>query len=192
MPKILAFAGSARKDSFNKKLVRLAAQAAEAAGAYVTLIDLADYPLPLFHEDLEAEQGPPQAATALKRLFFEHEALLLACPEYNSSITPLLKNTLDWVSRRAEGEKNLQAFQGKVAALLAASPGALGGLRGLVVVRMMLNNIGVLVIPDQQALPHAPEAFDEGGQLKEAAAYERLQAVVRRLVAVTRALSGGQ
>ncbi len=123
-PKILAFAGSARQESYNKKLVRIAAQAATGAGGEVTLIDLKDYPLPLFNEDLEAEQGAPENATKLKQLFFEHQGLLISCPEYNSSITPLLKNTIDWVSRRADGESPLQAFKGKLLALMSASPRA--------------------------------------------------------------------
>lgn len=163
--KILAFAGSARRDSFNKKLVRVAARGAEQAGAEVTLIDLADYPLPVYEGDLE-QQGTPENVAKLKELFKAHDGLLLSCPEYNSSITPLLKNTIDWVSRPAEGEPMLAAYQGKVAALLAASPGGLGGLRGLVTVRSILSNIGVVVLPQQYALSKAHEAF-EGDEITD-------------------------
>src|SRR5437660_769473 len=138
--KILAFAGSAKKDSYNKKLVAIAVEGARAAGAEVTLIDLKDYPLPIMDEDLEKE-GTPANATKLKELFKAHDALLIASPEYNSSITPLLKNTIDWVSRPAPGEKPLAAYTGKVALLIAASPGGFGGLRGLVTVRSILGNI---------------------------------------------------
>jgi len=165
-PRILAFAGSARKDSYNARLVRIAAEGARHNGADVTILDLRDYPLPIFDEDLESE-GTPDNATKLKQLFVEHDGLLIASPEYNSSITPLLNNTIDWVSRAAEGEAPLAAYQGKVASLMAASPGALGGLRGLVHVRAILGNIGVTVLPHQVAVGRAFEAFDENGQLKD-------------------------
>jgi NAD(P)H-dependent FMN reductase len=176
-PKILAFAGSARRDSFNARLVRIAAEGARAAGAEVTILNLRDYPLPVFDEDIERENGTPENATKLKGAFIEHDGLLLACPEYNSSITPLLKNTIDWVSRGNDGEPPLVAYRGKVAALMAASPGALGGLRGLVHVRSILSNIGVIVLPDQVAIPRVFEAFDNDGQLKD----EKRQASVERL-----------
>lgn len=164
--RILAFAGSARKDSFNKRLVRIAAKGAEQAGAEVTVIDLKDYPLPIYDGDLEAEHGLPENAVRLKKLFGEHDGLMISAPEYNSSITPLLKNTIDWVSRQAEGEGPLAAYQGKSAVLMSASPGALGGLRGLVHVRAILGNIGVLVLPKQMAISKAGDAFDDAGQLK--------------------------
>lgn len=166
-PKILAFSGSARKDSYNQKLVRIAAEGAKMAGAEVTVIDLADYPLPLFNEDLEREQGMPENAAALKKLFVEHDGFLISCPEYNSSITPLLKNTIDWVSRREGDEPRLVAYQGKAACLMSTSPGNLGGLRGLVHVRSILSSIGVIVLADQIAVPGAANAFDENDQLKE-------------------------
>lgn len=166
-PKILAFAGSARKDSFNKKLARIAAAGAQAAGAEVTVIDLKDFPLPLFDQDLEAAEGLPENAQKLKQLFLEHNGLLIAAPEYNSSITPLLKNTIDWISRPAPNEPPLAAMRGKVASLVSASPGALGGLRGLVHLRSILGNIGVIVLPDQIAVPKAHEAFAEDGSLKD-------------------------
>jgi NAD(P)H-dependent FMN reductase len=167
-PKILAFAGSLREDSYNKKLVRAAAKAAEEAGAEVSYIDLRDYPLPVFDEDLEAADGLHENGRRLKELFRAHDALLISCPEYNSSITAVLKNTIDWVSRPEEGREPLDCFKGKVAGLLAASPGALGGLRGLVHVRAILGNIQVLLIPHQFALARAHEAFDSDGALKDA------------------------
>lgn len=189
--RVLAFAGSLRTDSWNKKLVRIAADGARAAGAEVTLIDLRDYPLPLFDEDLEKKDGLPPAGRKLKDLFLSHQALLLACPEYNSSITGVLKNAIDWVSRPVTGEASLACFTGKVAGLLSASPGALGGLRGLVHVRAILGNIGVLVLPDQVAVMKANEAFAADGKLKDAAQ----QAAVLKLggaVAKTAAkLAGG-
>ena len=166
-PRILAFAGSARTESYNCRLVQVAAEGARAAGADVTILNLKDYPLPLFDQDLEQEQGTPENASKLKQLFLDHDGLLIASPEYNSSITPLFKNTIDWVSRPAEGEPMLAAYRGKVAALMAASPGGLGGLRGLVHVRSILSSIGVIVLPDQIAVSRAFEAFDDDGQLKD-------------------------
>ena len=176
-PSILAFAGSVRKDSFNKKLVRIAADGAREAGIKVTVIDLKDYPLPLFDQDLETAEGLPENAQKLKKLFIDHQSLLIASPEYNSSITPVLKNTLDWISRPAPNEAPLAAFQGKVASLISASPGALGGLRGLVHVRAILGNLGVIVLPDQIAVPKAHDAFADDGALKDA----KQQAGVRQL-----------
>lgn len=165
-PKILAFAGSARKESFNKKALDTAVKAARDAGAEVTLIDLKDFPLPLFDQDLE-EKGAPENCLKLKKLFKEHAGLLIACPEYNSSMTPLLKNTIDWISRPVPGEKSLECIAGKTAGLISASPGGLGGLRGLVHVRAILGNIQVLVIPEQASVSQAGSAFDEKGALKD-------------------------
>jgi NAD(P)H-dependent FMN reductase len=167
MPRILAFAGSTRRESFNKKLVAIAAQGAREAGTEVTLIDLKDFPLPLFDQDLEAEQGMPENGKKLKKLFIDHDGLLIASPEYNSSFPAVLKNAIDWVSRPAPGEPSLVAFRGKVATLMSASPGALGGLRGLVHVRSILGNIGVIVLPDQIAVAQAHEAFNPDGTLKD-------------------------
>ena len=164
-PRILAFAGSLRRDSFNKKLVSIAARGAREAGAEVTLIDLKDFPLPVFDQDLEAEHGMPENGKKLKQLFIDHDGLLIAAPEYNSSITAVLKNTIDWVSRPAPGEPSLVAFRGKVATLMSASPGALGGLRGLVHVRSILGNVGVIVLPDQIAVVKAHDAFKADGSL---------------------------
>lgn len=167
-PKILAFSGSCRSESLNKKLIHNTCQALQAAGGDVTLINLKDYPLPLYDGDLEQTKGLPENAHKLKKLFLEHQGLVLACPEYNSSITPLLKNTIDWISRPIPEEKEyLICFKNKLAALVSASPGALGGLRGLVVVRSLLQNIGVMVFPDQLAFPKADEKFDANGLLTD-------------------------
>ncbi|MCB1209396.1 MAG: NAD(P)H-dependent oxidoreductase [Verrucomicrobiales bacterium] len=165
-PKILAFGGSLRRDSYNQKLAAAAAQGAREAGAEVTLIALRDFPLPLFDEDREAAEGLPAAARELKKLFRSHDGLLIASPEYNSSITAALKNAIDWVSRpETDDEPPLSAFKGKSAILCAASPGLLGGLRGLVHVRSILGNLGVLVLPDQIAVGKAHEAFAPDGSL---------------------------
>lgn len=142
-PHIVAFAGSARNGSFNVRLVKVAAEGARAAGASVTVLDMRDYPMPLFDQDLEGADGPPESARRLREIMLAHEGLLIASPEYNSSVTPLLKNTIDWVSRPGEGQQALAAYQGKVAAVMSASPGRLGGLRGLVHLRSILSNIGL-------------------------------------------------
>lgn len=187
-PSILAFAGSLRRDSFNKRLVKIAARAAEDAGAAVTLIDLNDFPLPLFNEDSEKADGTPEHASRLKELMVRHDGFLIASPEYNSSITGVLKNAIDWTSRPAPGEPPLVAFRGKVAGLLAASPGALGGLRGLVHVRAILGNIGVLVLPEQVAVSRAFEAFADDGSLRDAKQQEKAQDVGRRLADILKRL----
>lgn len=187
-PKILAFAGSARKESFNKKLVRIAAEGLREAGAEVQLIDLKDYPLPLFDQDIEAAEGLPENAQKLKKLFMEHHGLLIASPEYNSSISPLLKNTLDWVSRPVPNEPALVAFQGKVASIISASPGVLGGLRALVHLRSILGNIGVIVLPEQIGIAKAHEAFDDTGSLKDAKQQSKVKQISKSLVETVRKL----
>ena len=166
-PKILAFAGSTRTDSFNKKLVKIAATGAMEGGADVTVIDLRDFAMPLYDGDLEQQQGLPSNAKKLKDLMLSHQGLLISAPEYNSSISGVLKNTIDWVSRPSAGEESLACFKGKVAGIMSASPGGLGGLRGLVHVRAILENISVLVIPDQIAVGKAHEVFNADGTLKD-------------------------
>ncbi len=190
-PRILAFAGSARRDSFNKKLVNAAAQGARDAGAEVTVVDLADYPMPLFDQDLEASEGMPETVRAFKKLMDEHDGFLISCPEYNGSITPLLKNTIDWCSRaEAEGERPSAVYQGKAAALLAASPGGLGGLRGLVHVRSILQGIGVMVLPQQMAVSGASKAFDEDGNLSDEKTRSRVEGVAGALAGLLAKLKG--
>jgi chromate reductase len=190
MPKILAFAGSLRKDSFNKKLIKIAADGARRAGAEVTLIDLRDYPLPIYDGDIEAATGIPENGLKLKKLFVEHDGLLLSCPEYNSSITAVLKNTIDWVSRSQPGEQALSGFVGKVATIMSASPGALGGLRCLVHVRAILGNISVVVLPEQIAVTKAHEAFNADGTLKDAKMQASIEGLGARLAEFLKKLKG--
>jgi chromate reductase, NAD(P)H dehydrogenase (quinone) len=187
--KILAFAGSAREGSLNKQLVKIAAAEARAAGAEVTELDFRDLPLPLYDQDLEAK-GLPENVLKLKQLMKAHQGFLIGCPEYNSSITPLLKNAIDWASRSEPGEPplGLVCFRGKVTALLAASPGGLGGLRGLNHVRDILGNIGVLVLPDQLAVGNAYDAFDNG-KLKNESQQSTVTAIAKRLVEVVSKLN---
>ena len=183
MAKILAFAGSARRDSFNRKLIAIAVEGARGAGGDVTLLDLADYAMPIYDGDLEAADGLPENAVKLRQIFAQHTALLIASPEYNSSVSPLLKNTIDWVSRPTKDEPGLKYITGKCAGLVAASPGALGGLRGLVHVRAILGNIGVTVIPQQIAVGSAGNAF-EGDKLKDEAQAKSVMAVGAKLAEV--------
>jgi chromate reductase, NAD(P)H dehydrogenase (quinone) len=190
MPRILFFAGSSRTDSLNKKLARYASTVAKEAGADVTVIDLKDFEMPLYNGDQEAEQGIPENAKRLKQIFVEHDGFFIASPEYNSSFSPLLKNTLDWLTRpHQENETPLSAYAGKVAALGAISPGALGGIRGLVPLRMMLNNIMVTVVPMQAAISFGLKAFDETENLQDEGQKQMLEKTIRQLVDTAKALS---
>lgn len=188
--RVLAFAGSVRAGSVNRVLAKAAARGAVAAGADVTWLELKDHPLPLYDGDLEAAEGIPDVAMRLKDIFDAHDALLIGCPEYNSSVTPLLKNTIDWVSRPVEGRPPLHAFRGKVAGLVAGSGGALGGLRGLVHVRAILGNIGVLVVPEQRAVPGAPKIIEGEDGVADDAVRASLELVGRRVAEVAGALKG--
>jgi chromate reductase, NAD(P)H dehydrogenase (quinone) len=183
-PRILAFGGSLRAESYNQKIATIAADAARAAGAEVTLISLRDFRMPLFDEDLEASEGMPATAKHLKELFLEHDGLIIASPEYNSTITAALKNAIDWVSRATStDEAPLAALKGKSAAILAASPGGYGGSRGLTQLRPFLVNIGIFVMPDQVTVPKAYEAFDAAGNLVDPAQTAAIQALTASLVA---------
>ena len=189
--KILFFAGSARKGSWNKKLARQACKIAEELGVEVTFIDLQDFPMPLYHADLEREKGMPEGARRLKELFITHDGFFIAAPEYNSSLTPLLKNSLDWISRQhEEGEPPLVAFKDKAVAISSASPGAYGGMRALVPLRLMLNNIGTFVVPEQLAVAHADEAFDNADLLIKEQHRNILKKIIKQLIQVVRGLEG--
>ena len=190
-PKIAAFAGSLRAGSFNKKLLAIAAEAARTAGAEVTIVDLRELALPLFDQDLEDASGLPETVKKFKALLRASDGFLIASPEYNSSITGALKNAIDWASRaESDDESPLVAYKGKVAALLAASPGALGGLRGLVTLRSILGNIGVIVLPDQVTIPTAHEAFDDAGKLKDERKAKQVVALANGLAGTVRKLKG--
>lgn len=165
--KILAFAGSIRTGSFNKLLVQIAIEGARNNGAEVTHIDLRDFHLPLYDPDQEEREGLPPGARQLKALFRTHQGLLIASPENNSSISAVLKNAIDWVSRQeTDDEPPLQCYKGKIGSIVSASPGRLGGLRGLFQLRLLLSNLGVTVLSDQLTISSAHEAFDETGRLK--------------------------
>jgi NAD(P)H-dependent FMN reductase len=191
MLKILILPGSARRDSVHRKLAAAAAELVTEAGAEAILIDPADYPLPLFDQELEDADGLPAAAKALKQQFLAADALIFVSPEYNSSVTPLMKNFIDWVSRaESHDETPLAAYKGKVAGLLAASPGALGGIRGLVHLRAILGNIGVLVVPKQFALGSAYGKFDESGKPVDSSVRDGVRPVVAEVLSVASKLHG--
>ena len=167
-PKILAFGGSLRAGSYNQKAASLAAAGARDAGADVTLIALRDYPMPVFDEDLEAAGGMPENARKLKELFLAHDGLIIASPEYNSSLSAALKNAIDWVSRKnSDDEPMLAAFQNKTAAILAASPGGYGGARGLKQLRPLLENIQIKVIEPEVTIPSAHEIINDDGEISD-------------------------
>ena len=191
MTKVLAFAGSSRKDSFNKKLVKIAASGAESAGGTVTVIDLADYPMPIYNGDLETKKGLPKKAKEFKNLLIEHHGFLIASPEYNSAFSPLLKNVIDWASRsESEGEPGLVAFRGKVATIMATSPGALGGIRGLVFLRMLLGNLGITVLPDQHVIPQSFSAFNANDCLTDEKRQQSILNLGTKLVQTLNKLNG--
>lgn len=185
--RLLAISGSSRQGSVNAQLLAVAVASAEAQGAEVTVLDLRALALPLYDGDLEAASGLPKGCLRLQQAIREHHALLVASPEYNASPAPLLKNAIDWATRSQQGSSS--PFPGKVAALLAASPGALGGIRALPALRALLSTVGVLVVPGQMSLPLADKAFDERGQLLNAEVQKRLEGIVAALLKTTSALN---
>lgn len=181
--KILVFAGSARHGSFNGQLAQAAMKQLAESGAEVTFISLVDYPLPIFDEDLKNERGLPEEALSLARMFQAHDGAFIACPEYNSSITPILKNVLDWVSVvKVDGKVPIKPYAGLVVALGSASPGSLGGVRGLYHVRSVLMNVGAQVVTDQCSISNAKQAFGEDGMPKEDRQQKKLQSACRSLL----------
>ncbi|MGL1834319.1 NADPH-dependent FMN reductase [Rhodocyclaceae bacterium SMB388] len=185
--RLIAMSGSARRDSFNRRLLATLARGAEREGVEVTQIDPNDYRMPLYDGDLEHDEGLPEAAARLQALFADHHGFLLASPEYNGFFTPLLKNTLDWVSRPlpdGSGRPGTVHVRGKPAGIVAISPGALGGIRSLQHTRLYLSNLGFVVVPEQTGMPNAAKAFDDRNELIEEPlrrAVEGVGAAVARL-----------
>jgi NAD(P)H-dependent FMN reductase len=189
MDTILCFAASLREDSLNKKLARAAAVSAGRQGAHATFADLRDYAMPIYDGDLETRDGVPEAAARFARLVLEHDALLIATPEYNGGPPALLKNTLDWVTRlgRAEGEpsgKTVLAMRPTL--LVSASPGAVGGLRGSVITRAMLAHLGLWLLPQTVAVGGAQQAFDAEGGLADPERASQLDTAVGALLGAVR------
>jgi chromate reductase, NAD(P)H dehydrogenase (quinone) len=183
VPKILIIPGSLRTGSHNARLAALAAKEFALAGAEVTRVSLLDYPLPLFDAETSAD-GLPQNAVLLQRMMQAHQGVFITSPEYNASVTPLLKNTIDWLSRsRARSEPNYTAFRDRVFAIGAASAGATGGVRALMAVRQILElGCGALVIPEQISITNAATAFDDMDNLKDGSLADALKALARRLI----------
>jgi len=187
-PKILVFPGSTRAGSHNVKLAALAAKELTLIDADVTRISLADYPLPLYEADLEANAGQPENALKLKQMIMAHHGVFIASPEYSASVTPLLKNAIDWVSRvRERGDPTYAAFKHRVFAISSASPGRSGGLRSLMALRQILElGCGALVIPEQVAIPHADHAFDDMDNIADTGTANLFRAQLARLVDMAR------
>lgn len=178
---ILVFAGSSRRESLNKKLAQTAAQTLQQQGGIAMFIDLADFNIPLYHGDLEAEHGIPAEVQRLQNLLAQHQGLLIVSPEYNGMPTPLLLNTLDWLSRGSQGLSN---FSGKPVALLSASPGGLGGLRSLWSMRQFLSNLGLLVLANQLAVGAAQDAFNDQGLLNNPRQQDSLSQMTQQLLSL--------
>src|SRR4051794_32843961 len=191
LPKILVFAGSIRTGSFNARLAALAAKELVLAGADVTRISLEDYPLPIYSGDDEANSGAPAHARNLKQMMGRHQGVFIASPEYNASVTPLLKNTIDWISRvRERGEPPLAVFRDRAFALGGASDSPYGAVRSLMALRQVLElGCGALVIPEQVTVFRAGEAFDEMDNLKEERAAASLKRVAERLAETAREMA---
>jgi chromate reductase, NAD(P)H dehydrogenase (quinone) len=183
-PKILIIPGSLRTGSHNARLAALAAKELALAEGEVTRISLEDYPLPLFDADLAVSSGPPPQAGQLKRMLMAHQGVFITSPEYSASVTPLVKNTIDWISRvREPGEPTYAAFKGRVFAIGAAASSGNGGVRSLMALRQILElGCGALVIPEQIAVPRAEQAFDDMDNLKDDALAAALKTMARRLV----------
>lgn len=189
--KLLAFAGSLRRESFNRRLLHTLAEGAESAGASVTRIDLRDYALPVYDAEIESA-GMPQGVRALQDLLGGHAGLLITTPEYNGSMPALVKNTLDWISRpMADGQSGTTLFRGKVAGICSASPGALGGLRSLLVLRDALAKLGLWVAPSQMAVGNAATAFDEDNRLRDDKQRKGVLAVGREVAGMAKRLAAG-
>jgi len=194
IPKVLVIPGSLRARSWNARLAALATKELTLADADVTRISLADYPLPIYDADIAEKSGPPENALKLKRQICAHQGVLIASPEYNASITPLLKNAIDWISVvRDRGEAPLAAYQNRAFALVGASPGASGAMQSLLALRQILAvGCRAVVLPEQLSLANADEAFDEMDGLRDTRAADQLKLVVRKLVDAARLLSLGQ
>jgi NAD(P)H-dependent FMN reductase len=190
-PKILVLPGSTRAGSHNVRLAALAAKELTLLDADVTRISLADYSLPIYEAELEAKAGAPFNAIKLKQMIMAHQGVFIASPEYSASVTPLLKNAIDWVSRvRERGDPTYAAFKGRVFAISSASPGRAGGLRSLMALRQILElGCGALVIPEQVAISQADHAFDDMDNIVDIGTANLLRAQLARLVDMARLIS---
>jgi NAD(P)H-dependent FMN reductase len=177
--KVLAFAGSLRSDSYNKKLALHAAELASKMGATVTVIDLKDYPMPFYDGDLEKEQGMPENARKLRALLRDNQAVIIASPNYNGSISGVLKNALDWASRGEDGGESLELFEGKRFALMSTSAGKKGGCKGLPHLRQIVEKLGGTVVPTLASVPFAGSYFSDPDRLENPQLREELQELLQ-------------
>ena len=193
IPKILVLPGSIRTGSHNVRLAALATKELTLLDVEVTRISLVDYPLPIYDADADARAGQPPNALKLKQMIMAHHGVFIASPEYSASVTPLLKNAIDWVSRvRERGDPTYAAFKGRVFAISAASPGRAGGLRSLMALRQILElGCGALVIPEQVTIQHADMAFDEMDNITDAGVANQFRAQLERLVEMARTMVRG-
>ena len=189
MTKILIFAGSARRGAFSRQLAAAATTLVEGHGGTPTLVDLGDFPAPLYNADLEADRGIPQPVMDFRRLVATHDGLIVATPEYNGFVTPLLLNMLCWASRPSPGDDFGNVFQGRPVALAASSPGRLGGVRVIPRLRDLLAELGMITVPGFVTIPAAATAFAEDGRLADSEAEDGLARLVRRLIAAGRLMS---
>jgi NAD(P)H-dependent FMN reductase len=189
----LTFSGSLRQGSYNSKLAKFSATKIESMGIQNLTLEINAFPMPLFNEDDETENGAPESASLLREHFAESDLLLIASPEYNGSLTAVLKNTIDWLSRPSASKDNqtLSAFDGKVVLLLSASPGGLGGMRGLAHLRDILSNLGAIVLPGSVSISAAHNAFDEKGALKSDTLHGKLTKQIEKAVKLTQHLKAG-
>jgi len=187
-PKILAFAGSTRKDSVNKRLAKVALFAAEKAGAKTTFIDLHEYNMPLYCGDLLAEHGMPDGVIAFKEMLKNHNGFLITSPEYNGSLTGTLKNAIDWATIKADGEERMACWNGKIAGLLSASPGGLGGIRGLHHLRTILAGIGTFVLPNHLAVGNSTTNLQNDEQITDEKLQQQVENLSIEMVRVIRGL----
>jgi len=188
-PKITVIAGSLRKDSFNKKLAKIVVESVNKQGAKATYIDLKEYEMPLYDGDIEARSGLPDNAKKLKKILKECDGIIFVSPEYNSSISAVLKNAIDWTSRNEGDEPNVVCYVNRLVLLMSASPSPLGGLRNLYHMRFFLSNIGSRVLPKQFTLRQAGKEFDEEGKFVDEKNYEKVDDAVMAIINTAKKLN---
>ena len=186
--RLIAFSGSTRKESFNRKLIAAAAAEAERQGAVVTLIDLNDYPMPIYNGDLEEAEGLPESVTNLQALFNNHDGFLISTPEYNGFFPALVKNTLDWLSRASDSQEPLASFKGKPVGLLSASPGGLGGIRALAQLKAQMGELGCITHGSNTSVGGAFNGFTEDGGLSDEARQAMMQNTVTTTIGLAASL----
>ena len=181
-PSILVFSGSTRQGSFTRQLAHVAANRIDICGGKASFIDMADYEAPLYHQDTETDDGFPDTVINFRALLRNHDGMMIATPEYNGFVPPLLVNMFSWASRPYQDESANALFHGMPVGLMAASPSGLGGVRVIPRLRDYMAELGTVAVPGFVTLPHAANAFDETGILQNDATLERLDALARRLI----------